>query len=531
MQRFDVDRYVTVNRRQLLRGLAGCTALILGAGPWPGRIRARPVFRHYPFSLGVASGEPAADGVVLWTRIAPEPFHGGGMPNEAVAVAWEIATDEKMTHVVQKGEAIAAPELGHSVHVEVAGLEPARPYWYRFIVGDEASPVGRTKTLPAPGAPVDRLRFGVCGCQRYEDGLYTAFGHMADEELDFVFHYGDYIYEYRRISPAQRPVVRDMPEPYDEIYTLVDYRNRYAVYKADPLLQAAHQSAPFMVSWDDHEIDNNWVADIDQDGTPPELFLLRRAAAYQAYYENMPLRRRSWPHPDDMRLYRRFAYGDLAEVNVLDTRQYRSDQPCGDGRESRASCPESLEAGRTMLGDAQESWLMDALANSGAAWNVMAQQVMMMRHDRNGDPEVTAYDMDKWDGAVAARDRLLGFIRENGIANPIVLTGDIHSNWAGDLKADFDDPNSATLGCEFVSTSASSGGDGEDQRADTPAVLADNPHMRFFNGQRGYLSLDVTPETWTTHFRVVDYVSRPGAPIRTRKSFAVQAGDPGMSEV
>ncbi|MEO1016548.1 MAG: alkaline phosphatase D family protein, partial [Pseudomonadota bacterium] len=410
MRKFDIDRYCTFGRRRFLQGLGASMALTVGDTALR-KVWAQPVFRHYPFNLGVASGEPTATGVVLWTRIAPEPFVGGGMPNQAVPVQWELANDEDMEDIVQQGETIAPPELGHAVHVEVEGLEPSRDYFYRFLIGSEDSPVGRTKTLPAPGAAVQNIRFGVCGCQRYEDGFYTAFQHMADENLDFIFHYGDYIYEYRHFSPADRTgMVRHMPEPYDEIYTLEDYRNRYAAYKADPLLQAAHQSAPFTVSWDDHEVDNNWAADIDQDGTPPELFLLRRAAAYQAYYENMPLRLASWPNPTNMMLYRRFPVGNLANVHVLDTRQYRSDQPCGDGRESRESCPESLEAGRTMLGDEQERWLTDGLGDSEATWNVLAQQVMIMQHDRSGDPEVDEYHMDKWDGAVDARNRLLGFI-------------------------------------------------------------------------------------------------------------------------
>ncbi len=531
MRRFELDRYCTLGRRRLLQGLGAGMAITVGDTVLH-RAWAQPVFRHYPFSLGVASGDPTATGVVLWTRIAPEPYLGGGMPNQAVPVQWELANDEDMEDIIQQGETIAAPELGHSVHIEVEGLEPRREYFYRFLVGSEDSPVGRTKTLPAPGAPVDSLRFGVAGCQRYEDGFFTAFEHLAGENLDFVFHYGDYIYEYRHTVPADRAtMVRDMPEPYDEIYTLDDYRNRYAVYKADPLLQAAHHSAPFMVSWDDHEVDNNWAGEIDEDGTPPELFLLRRAAAYQAYYENMPLRRTSWPNPSNMVMYRRFPIGNLATVNVLDTRQYRSDQPCGDGAESRESCPESLAEGRTMLGDAQEQWLMDGLGGSETPWNVLAQQVMIMQHDRSGDPEVDEFHMDKWDSAVVARDRLLNFIEENNVANPIVLTGDIHNNWAGELRADFNDENSATLGCEFVCTSATSGGDGADVRGETEAVLAKNPHIGFFNNQRGYLAIDVTPETWTTHYRVVDYVSRPGAPIKTRKSFVVNAGKPGMTEV
>jgi len=532
MRAVALDRFVTIGRRRLLGHFGAGLAVAVGGPLFSGRLWADPVFGEDPFSLGVASGEPAPDGVVLWTRIAPQPFHGGGMPMQAVPVRWQVAADERMASVVRSGEAIAHSEVGHSVHVEVGGLEPARDYWYRFQVGGEASPIGRTRTAPAPGAQLARLRFGVAGCQRYEDGLYTAYRHLADEQLDFVFHYGDYIYEHRSEGYAPEPghLVRALPEPSDEIYTLVDYRNRYAAYKADPDLQAAHASAPFLASFDDHEVDNDWAAEIDQDGTPPELFLLRRAAAFQAFYEHMPLRRSALPRGPDILAYRRIAYGRLAQVNLLDTRQHRSDQPCGGGGQSRASCPAALEADRTMLGAAQEGWLQDGLAGSSAVWNVLAQQVVFMQRDRSGDPEATSYHMDKWDGAVAARDRLLRFVQDHGIANLVVLSGDAHNHWAGELKADFDDPRSASLGSELVATSISSGGDGEDQRPGIAAVLAKNPHIAFYNNQRGYLSCEVTPELWRTHFRVVDYVSRPGAPLKTRKTLVVEAGRPGLRE-
>jgi len=280
--------------------------------------------------------------------------------------------------------------------------------------------------------------------------------------------------------------------------------------------------------WDDHEIDNNWAAGIDQFGGAPELFLLRRAAAFQVYYEMMPLRRRSLPVGPTMRAYRRFAWGDLAQVNILDTRQYRSDQPCGDGKKTREACPEALLPERTMLGDEQEAWLFDGLGQSTSRWNILAQQVMMMQHDRSKKEDVERYHMDKWDGAVAARDRLLGFVDEYRVPNLVVLTGDVHENWAGELKADFNEPTSATLGHEFVATSISSSGDGKDQRNGTAKRLAQNPHMKFFNNQRGYVLCDVTPSLWTTHCRVVDYVSQPGAVIRTRHSLSIEQGKPGL---
>ena len=283
---------------------------------------AQPIFHHYPFTLGVASGDPLPDGVVLWTGLAPEPLQGGGMPMADVEVGWEIAADDGFDTIVQQGAAIARPELGHSVHVEVEGLEPGREYRYRFHAGDEESQTGRTKTAPAADAAVDRLRFGFAGCNHYETGHFTAFRRMAEENLDFVFHTGDYIYEYRA-EGGRRERVRQHHA--NEIHTLEDYRNRYAQYKSDPDFMAVHASAPFVVTWDDHEVDNNWAADRDQDDTPPEVFVLRRAAAFQAYYETMPLRRAQLPTPMRLKLYRDMRFGDLMTLNALDARQYRSD--------------------------------------------------------------------------------------------------------------------------------------------------------------------------------------------------------------
>lgn len=524
---------ISLNRRLILKSL-GASTLLLASGPLVAReVWANPVFRHYPFSLGIASGDPTPTGVVLWTRLAPEPFVGGGMPNKAVEIEWQVASDDKMKQIVQKGTAIAHPELGHSVHVEVDGLEPQRDYFYRFIVGDEKTRIGRTKTLPASGAPVTQVRFGAAGCQRYEDGYFTAFKHMADERFDFIYHYGDYIYEYRHVTAAERPTyARAMPEPYDEIYTIVDYRNRYAAYKSDPDLQAAHASAPFFVSFDDHEVDNNFAGDFSEEGAdkvPAELFRLRRAAAFQAWYENMPVRRAATPRGPEILAYRRFAYGDLMSVNVLDTRQYRSDQPCGDGNKS--DCKEALEPTRTMLGQAQEDWLYEGFRSAAGRWNVLAQQVAVMRMDRNPDPAVAEQSMDKWDGAVAARDRLFAALRDSRLANPVVLTGDIHNNWAGELKVDFNEPNSATLGVEFIGTSITSGGDGADALPETPAILAQNPHIKFFNNQRGYVRHVVTPDRWQADFQVVERVSTPGQPIKTRKSYVVEAGKASLVDV
>lgn len=507
-----------IDRRFLLR------AMTAGIGLAALPALADPVFRRYPFSLGVASGDPRPDGVVLWTRIAPEPLEGGGMPMQPVEVAWELASDDRFRTVVRKGTETARPELAHSVHVEVDGLEPGRDYWYRFQVGKERSAAGRTRTAPAAGSPVERLRFAVAGCQHYEQGLFTAFRHLAAERLDFVFHYGDYIYEGRESGPN---VPRPRLHRGDEIYTLVDYRNRYAQYKIDRDLQAAHASTAWIASFDDHEIDNNWARDRDDDGTPPEVFLLRRAAAFQAWYEHMPVRRALLPHGPDLGMFRRFAFGGLLDLHVLDTRQYRTDQPCGDRIKPR--CADAMDPNATILGSSQKAWLFGGLAESRARWNALAQQVMIGQVDRDIGAE-RRFDMDKWDGYVADRQDLIGRIAERRQGNVVALSGDAHKTWIGDLVLDFDDPASPPVASEFVSTSISSGGDGVDQRPDTPKILAQNPHWKFYNDQRGYLSCTVTPERWQTDVRIVPFVSKPDAPVSTRASFVVEHGRPGVQE-
>ena len=409
----------------------------------------------YPFKLGVASGDPTADGVVLWTRLAPDPIHGGGMPSEDVRVRWQVSEDESMTKVVRKGIAIATKDWAHSVHVEVQGLRPDRTYWYQFKFGNETSPIGRTRTAPAGHVMLDKMRFAFASCQHYEHGYFTAYQHMADEDLNAVVHLGDYIYE----GGINTKKVRQHNS--HEIESLDAYRNRHALYRSDPDLQAAHAAFAWIVTWDDHEFDNNYAADIsEQDGIDIEKFLKRRADAYKAFYEHLPLRRSTLPHGPMMQLYRNITYGRLAQFSVLDTRQYRTDQPGGDG--NKPPSDGVFDAQATLLGPIQEKWLCDGLADSPARWNILAQQVMMARVDRTPGDAV-AWSMDQWAGYDVGRERLLQFLADQKVANPVVLTGDIHTNWVNDLKIDFDDEKSATVATEFVGTSITSGGDGAEK--------------------------------------------------------------------
>jgi len=512
-----------MSRRELMK-----LAWILGAAAiappiLTRRAFAKPIFDAYPFPLGVASGDPVPDGVVLWTRLAPKPLEGGGMPMVNVDVDWEVARDPRFASVVRKGTSVARPELGHSVHAEVAGLEPGREYWYRFHAGDETSQIGRTKTAPPAGAAVDRLRFAVCGCNHYEDGFFTAFRRIAEEQFDFVFHTGDYIYEGR--SDGGRIDRRLRQHNGDELFTLVDYRNRYALYKTDRDLMAAHASAPWVVTWDDHEVANNYAGDIDQNNTPPELFVLRRAAAYQAYYETMPLRASALPSGSHMRIYRRLTFGNLIDLSVLDTRQWRSDQPCGDG--SRTNCADRLLPTQTMMGAEQEQWLFDNLADVKAKWTVIGQQVYSFAFDRIKANPAGQFSMDKWDGYVAARERLYNRLVETRAPNPIVLSGDVHQHYGADLKLDFTNPRSRTVGVEFTNTAVTTTGDGSDVGTTWDATKADNPHIKFHSNRRGYIACTATPAQMRADFKVVDKVSVADQPVRIAGALVVEAGRPG----
>ena len=477
--------------------------------------------RPDPFTLGVASGDPWADGVVLWTRLAPQPLADdgfGGMPARRIAVRWEVALDDRFARVVRRGEVAARPEAAHAVHVEVAGLQPGRDYFYRFEAMGHRSRTGRTRTAPARE---DRspARLGVVSCSRYESGYFTAYRHLAQERPDLVLHLGDYIYEYAGNPKSVRPFEAA------EIVTLADYRRRYALYRTDPDLQALHAVAPFAVVWDDHEIDNNWAGDTPEDGMPPEAFLRRRAAAFQAHHEAMPLRRPQRPSGSDARLYRQLPWGELANLYMLDTRQYRDDQACGDG--TRADCADRLAPARTMLGAAQEAWLRDRARASRARWDVLGQQVFFgelvrpLPDGRDGAP------LDSWNGYVAARDRVLDMFTDRP-RNFVVLTGDVHRHFAGTLHARGNDPDRPVVGAEFVATSVTSAGDGTDDLTAITPVLRRNPNIAFTCDRRGYLLHEVTEQTWTSHFRVVPWVSRPDAPVETRRTFVIEAGAPGL---
>jgi alkaline phosphatase D len=526
-----------LSRRAFLGGLAAGTLAASGlAGCAASTPRERPdLAGRDPFSLGVAAGEPGPDGFVLWTRLAPlplwdDPHAPGGLATGDVLLRYEIAADDGMRTVVQSGDAVAEARYAHSVHVEVRGLEPGRPYWYRFTRGDAQSRVGRAWTAPPPGQALPRLRFGFVSCSNYEHGYFSAYRHLADESPDLVLFLGDYIYEYME---RVRPTVRRHSDGV-EATNLPTYRNRYAQYRLDPDLQRLHAEVPALVTWDDHEVQDDYADRWSPSFDDPDVFLARRAAAYQAFYEHMPLRpSRSRPQGPALRIYDRFAYGDLVEFSVLDGRQYRSREACatrpgyGGGHfETDAWCPERRDPARSMLGAAQEAWLFDGLARSSARWNVLAQDVLMAQlRQRAPMLDVLGHWTDAWDGYPATRDRLLAQVAASRVANPVVLTGDLHSFWVNDLKQSFDDPASPTIATELVGSSVSSIGPPYQQFM---RWMPDNPHVRYFESrQRGYVSVELTPERLAARFRALSDVRDPKATVSTLRSFVVESGRPG----
>ncbi|GGL69452.1 alkaline phosphatase [Streptomyces fumigatiscleroticus] len=509
------------DRRRFLTAGAAMLGGVASAQLWlPAAARAAEApLPEGVFSLGVASGDPLPDGIVLWTRLAPDPLNGGGMPDRAVPVEWQLAQDERFRKVVRKGTAMARPEYGHSVHVDVRGLSPDRRYWYRFRAGGQLSPTGRTRTAPRRDSFGGSLRVALASCQNWQHGWFTPYADMLDQDPDVVLFVGDYIYES---APSATTVRRH--EGTGEPYTLVQYRNRYAQYRSDPDLAAMHAHAPFVVTFDDHEVDNDFAGEIPQDPDKQghDAFVDRLTAAYQAYYEHMPVRATAVPNGPHIQMYRRLEFGRLARLNVLDTRQFRSDQAT-----SQAG---AQDPSMTMLGAEQKRWLLDGLHGSPARWNLIASQIMMAETDvRIGEGKLWYYDA--WDGYQVERN---GLLREFAhVRNPVVLSGDRHLTMISDLKKDFADPDSEVVGAEFVGTSISSNGD-QDQdafHAEWDPRKADNPHWKVIDAHRGYHLFDIHRDGIDARVRVVDTVTRPEATPSTLARLRVEAGRPGVHVV
>ncbi|MFA9218548.1 MAG: alkaline phosphatase [Sphingomonadaceae bacterium] len=489
---------------------------------------------RYPFTLGVASGAPLPDAVVIWTRILHDALNAATTPPLAYAVRWEMAEDEAFRRIIAKGTASATPALAHSVHVDVTGLQPDRWYWYRFLLDDAVSPVGRTRTAPAPDSLPALLKLAVASCQHWEFGSYAAHRHIAASAPDLVAFLGDYIYEwgpYRLQHPAS--AVRS-----DESFTLAQYRARYAQYKSDADLQAAHRVAPWIVTWDDHEVANDYAAGRDERLDPR--FLQRRAAAYQAFYEHMPIRLQLPASGDyaSLRIYQRYDWGRLARFHVLDDRQYRAAQACAPAARGGSSsvtprdCAALRDPRRSMLGAAQQNWLQQGLQTSRARWNILAQQTLMTSTSQVALTQGASgrYWTDGWDGYPQARQQLLDALATSGAANPLVLSGDVHSFYAAELSRDPLRPASRRnplVATEFCGTSVTSP---SRPQARTDQYVALNPALKFGRSdRRGCMMVHLTPAAATAVFLALDEVHNPASQISQLASFLVRDGQPGLA--
>ena len=493
----------------------------LGSALWlPSLAGAAAPLAPDPFGLGIASGRPLPHSVVLWTRLmAADP---ADRLDGVITVGWSIAEDERMQKLVRSGEATAEPRWGHSVHVDVEGLKPNRPYWYRFTVQDKASPIGRTRTAPETNDRLATARFSFASCQMYEHGYYSAQRDIADTDLNAVMFLGDYIYERSWGREHVRRHESGVPTGIDE------FRNRYALYKSDPDLQAAHAAHPWIVTWDDHEVTNDYANDTAPDVIDPHRLLPIRAAAYQAFWEHMPLSNRVQPAGPSFKLYDRYRFGDLVEITAIDDRQYRSSNACFPASYKNrylVDCADRLDPARSMLGAEQEAWFADGMKRASTRWNLIAQQTLMAEIDSGKDGK-HRYWADGWDGYPAARTKLLDAVAASPTRDTLVLGGDVHSFWATDLKRDFTDAGSAVVATEFIGGSITS--QPANDKASQEAART-QPHLRYARGGvNGYGLLELQPKQATISFRAVKNVKEQNSPLHELKRFVVEAGQPGV---
>jgi alkaline phosphatase D len=522
----------TIDRRTFLGGLAGVGVAIGGGGRLLGGLGRRgggtSALPADPFQLGVASGDPLPDSVVLWTRLAVDPMSPEPMPPVQVPVRWEVAADERFAKVVRSGRRTTGPDLGHSVHADVHGLDAGHDYFYRFRTGDYVSPTGRTRTAPDPGRHLNRLAFGVTSCQSYQAGFYTAYEQMSRDDLAFVVFLGDYIYELPLGSVRQHGL------PPSE--TLDDFRRHYAAAHADVQLQAAHAAAPWIMTWDDHEVEDNYAGlhpgELGKARNPNSAakFAAKRAAAYRAWWENVPVRAKPPGSDGSMRIYRSFRFGDLITMPVVDDRQYRTPEATdGQGPATPPGgvplLPAALAPNATILGKEQERWLARNLDASTAQWNVLAQQTQMAAVDLTPEDDSNGYSADTWDGYVAARNRLLGHVEKAKVENFVTLGGDTHTSSVDDLRTDYQKEGTPVVGTEFVAPPVTSP---ENLAPEFVEGALRNPHIHLYDiTNKGYLRLEATRPQLRAEFRYVTTIQQPQAEPMAGTSWIVESGKAG----
>lgn len=515
---------MSLNRRAALsRSLAAAAGAFLAARPARSAEPAR--FTSDPFKLGVAAGDPRSDGFVIWTRLAPEPFQAdGGLAGRTIAVDWSVAADPEFRAVVRSGRAAAHPDRAHAIHVELAGLLPDRPYWYRFDAGGARSRTGQARTLPAPGSARDRFRLAWASCQHFEQGWFTPYQDMVAWGPELILHLGDYIYE-----SSWGPQVRR--HPYGEPKSLGEYRVHHALYKLDADLQAAHAAACWAFIWDDHDVENDYAGVTPEDPAEAEAFPARRAAAYRAWLENLPVSPRSLLAGGAVRMHRELMVGDLMQLLLLDARQHRSPRACVDPERWRSTlkaCPEAAAAARTILGPEQEAWFADRFAGSAARWTAIAQPTLFSHwHQLDAAGQPLAYQ-DGWAAYPAARQRLLDQIATRGRQDVVIVGGDMHSFFANDVKSDFGRLDSPVVAAEFVTSSITSHSFNFERWR--PSMAApENAHLRFFDDrQRGWCAAVVGRDRWEVDFRAASSVWRRDPTFASLRRWTVEHGRAGV---
>jgi len=514
------------SRRSILQSLA----LAVTSLPVSQNLLAQDKFTNNPFALGVASGSATSDSVVLWTRLVDFGVSRSDIGNKIIPVEWQLSKSADFKVVTKVGIAYALPELAYSVHVEISELEENTRFFYRFTAGSFSSVIGKTRTFFSSQNDVNQqLKIGVASCQNFEHGYFSSYSHLINDDPDLILFLGDYIYEYAPGSSGVRSHVGGW------CLSLTDYRNRYAQYRQDENLQAAHAYCPWLVIWDDHEVQNDYAGERQGTVGPTSDFLARRAAAYQAFYEHMPLRASALTGGivgletgSEVRIYENYKFGSLLSISMLDTRQYRSPQVCNSGNHAGSSiveiaaCKQLQDNQRTMLGGVQEEWLAREIVNASKyVWNIIAQTTLFgSRRFFYPDASVRIWN-DSWDGYPAARRRLTDQLVREGTPNPVILGGDLHGYYLGYVLNDYERADGKRIGIEIVTTSISS----NDSYKLSPAFLKRNPHLIVADGtRRGYVLLELSSKEMRISLRAISDHRTRESEIETIADFSIVAG-------